>query len=72
MQVLEARHDVQNAAKAGDVSSLRDAQQKLANRKAIAKGARAEYDQLQKNEEQVKAKARLLQKRAKVCFFVKL
>jgi len=25
-QVLESRHDVQNAAKAGDVSVLRDAQ----------------------------------------------
>jgi hypothetical protein len=66
-QVLEARHDVQNAAKAGDVDSLREAQQKLANRKDIAMGARAEYDHMQKSEEQVKARTRLLEKRAKVC-----
>ena len=41
MKVLEARHDVSNAAKAGDVAVLRDAQQRLKQRKAIAKIGRA-------------------------------
>lgn len=30
IQVLEARHDVQNAAKDGDVAALREAQKRLA------------------------------------------
>lgn len=67
-QVLEARHDVQNAAKAGDVAQLRDAQKRLGDRKDIARGARAEYDQKDKEGDQVKAKARLLEKRARVSF----
>eukprot|EP00291_Cryptomonas_curvata_P008102 CAMPEP_0172188594 /NCGR_PEP_ID=MMETSP1050-20130122/22023_1 /TAXON_ID=233186 /ORGANISM="Cryptomonas curvata, Strain CCAP979/52" /LENGTH=373 /DNA_ID=CAMNT_0012863131 /DNA_START=73 /DNA_END=1190 /DNA_ORIENTATION=+ len=65
MKVLEARHDVQNAAKDGDVAALREAQKRLANRKAIAKGARAEYDEQKKRRDQVAARDRLLRSRAK-------
>jgi hypothetical protein len=63
MKVLEARHDVQNAAKAGDVAVLREAQERLKSRKAIAAGARAEFEEDKKKQDQMRAKARLLQKR---------
>ena len=53
MKVLEARHDVKNAAKDGDVQALRDSQTRLADRKDIAKGARAEYDRKMKLQDQV-------------------
>eukprot|EP00802_Teleaulax_amphioxeia_P005744 Tamp_05748.p1 GENE.Tamp_05748~~Tamp_05748.p1 ORF type:complete len:662 (-),score=271.83 Tamp_05748:467-2452(-) len=66
MKVLEARHDVDNAAKAGDVSVLRDAQQRLKQRKAIAKGARAQEEQNKKMRDQIAARARLLRKRAQL------
>ena len=66
MKVLEARHDVQNAAKAGDVQILRKAQQKLKSRKAIAAGARAEEEEEKKKFDQIKAQARLLKKKAEV------
>ena len=46
---------MQNTAKAGDVAALRDAQKLLANRKAIAMGARAEYDEKKKLRDQVHA-----------------
>lgn len=66
MKVLEARHDVANAAKAGDVAVLRDAQQRLKQRKAIAKGARAQEEENKKMRDQIAARARLLRKRAEV------
>jgi len=66
MKVLEARHDVDNAAKAGDVSVLRDAQQRLKQRKAIAKGARAQEEENKKMRDQIAARARLLRKRAQL------
>lgn len=65
MKVLEARHDVKNAAKDGDVQALRDSQTRLADRKDIAKGARAEYDRKTKLQDQVEARTRLLNKRSK-------
>jgi hypothetical protein len=66
MKVLEARHDVSNAAKAGDVAVLRDAQQRLKQRKAIAKGARAQEEENKKMRDQIAARARLLRKRANI------
>ena len=66
MKVLEARHDVENAAKAGDVSVLRDAQERLKTRKAIAKGARAQEEENKKMRDQIAARARLLRKRAQL------
>ncbi|EKX36864.1 hypothetical protein GUITHDRAFT_116887 [Guillardia theta CCMP2712] len=62
-KVLEARHDVTNAAKAGDLSVLRDAQARLHTRKAIARGARAQEEEDKKTVEQLAAKARLFRKR---------
>eukprot|EP00287_Rhodomonas_sp_CCMP768_P007101 CAMPEP_0196729806 /NCGR_PEP_ID=MMETSP1091-20130531/10063_1 /TAXON_ID=302021 /ORGANISM="Rhodomonas sp., Strain CCMP768" /LENGTH=605 /DNA_ID=CAMNT_0042072725 /DNA_START=13 /DNA_END=1830 /DNA_ORIENTATION=+ len=64
MKVLEARHDVENAAKAGDVQILRESQDRLKSRKAIAAGARAQEEEEKKKFDQIKARARLLQKRA--------
>jgi hypothetical protein len=66
MKVLEARHDVANAAKAGDVAVLRDAQQRLKERKDIAKGARAQEEENKKMRDQIAARARLLRKRAQL------
>eukprot|EP00960_Hanusia_phi_P060486 764518-Hanusia_phi.AAC.3 len=62
-KVLEARHDVTNAAKAGDLSVLRDAQARLHTRKAIARGARAEEEEDKKTVEQLATKARLFRRR---------
>ena len=66
MKVLEARHDVANAAQAGDVAVLRDAQQRLKQRKAIAAGARAQEEENKKMRDQIAARARLLRKRAQL------
>ena len=66
MKVLEARHDVDNAAKAGDVAVLRSAQQRLKQRKEIAKGARAQEEENKKMRDQIAARARLLRKRAQL------
>lgn len=66
MKVLEARHDVENAAKAGDVSVLRDAQARLKQRKQIAEGARAQEEENKKMRDQIAARARLLHKRAQM------
>lgn len=53
MKVLEARHDVRNAAKDGNVQALRESQTRLTDRKDIARGARAEYDRKEKLQDQV-------------------